>query len=208
MREMIELLLATRNRHKTQEFAALLGADFKISDLTYHANIPAPAETGSTYEENATLKALAASRVVAGLVVSDDSGLEVDQLGGGPGIFSARYAGENARDSDNIMKLLSELETQGCEQDVKPARFVCVLALAEADTILAVFRGMVAGRIVMEPRGLTGFGYDPMFIPDGFDQTFGELGDEVKNRISHRARAVVQLREYLAGRFGQLTVAS
>jgi XTP/dITP diphosphohydrolase len=196
MREMIDLLLATRNAHKTQEFAALLGAGFKISDLRHHPNIPAVAETGTTYEENAILKALAASRAIAGLVVSDDSGLEVDQLGGAPGIYSARYAGENASDGDNVTKLLSELKKHGCTGP-RLARFVCVLALTEAETILAVFRGVVVGRIMIERRGKTGFGYDPIFIPEGFDQTFAELGDAAKNRISHRAQAVVQLRKYL-----------
>jgi XTP/dITP diphosphohydrolase len=148
-----------------------------------------------TFEENAILKAVAASqyRRVQDrhlLVVADDSGLEVDALGGAPGIFSARYAGEDASDKENIVKLLSELARRNVPLDQRSARFRCVIALAHEGKLLGKFEGVVEGSIVDLPRGSRGFGYDPIFLPSGFDKTFGELPIELKNRISHRARAI------------------
>jgi XTP/dITP diphosphohydrolase len=203
----MQLLIATRNAHKTREFEELLGQDFEVSDLSAFPAIAPPEETGRTFEENARLKAitvsLAAGRVrptggqdrqLQGrdlLVLADDSGLEVDVLGRAPGILSARYAGENATDKENVKKLLSELERFGVHEISKrTARFRCVLAVAREGKILGVFSGVVEGTIVDLPRGSAGFGYDPVFVPNGFDQTFGELPANVKNRISHRAGAV------------------
>ena len=154
-------------------------------------------ETGRTFEENAILKAVAVSRAVAGLVVADDSGLEVAALGGAPGVYSARYAGEGAKDEENVAKLLAELGN--LERADRGARFRCALALACQGELIAVFHGDVAGVIAERPRGKRGFGYDPVFIPAGFDQTFAELGDEVKNQMSHRAVAIQKLREQLPG---------
>lgn len=199
----MQLLIATRNAHKTREFRELLGDDFEVSDLGAFPEIKLPNETGGTFEENAKIKAAAVSqdRQLQDRhlrVIADDSGLEVDALGGSPGIFSARYAGENASDQANIEKLLRELERVGAHAISKRrARFRCVLALACAGTILNTVSGVVDGTIVDLPRGSHGFGYDPVFLPEGFDQTFGELPAEVKNQISHRARAVRAFRAVL-----------
>ncbi len=143
------------------------------------------------------MKAVAASRAVAALVVADDSGLEVAALGGAPGVYSARYAGEGAKDEENVIKLLSELAAGKLERAGRGARFCCALALACQGDLIAVFHGEVAGTIAEQPRGNRGFGYDPVFIPVGFDQTFAELGEELKNQISHRAMAIRKLREAL-----------
>ncbi len=192
---MQPLLLATRNANKTREFRELLGKDFDVHDLSFFDEMAIPKESGRTFEENAILKAVAASqdRRVQDrhlLAVADDSGLEVDALGGAPGIFSARYAGEHASDKENIDKLLSELVRRNVPLDQRSARFRCVIALAREGKVLGKFEGIVEGSIVDLPRGSRGFGYDPIFLPNGFDKTFGELPIELKNRISHRARAI------------------
>lgn len=192
---MQALLLATCNTNKTREFRNLLGEDFDVHDLSLFDEVAIPKESGRTFEENAILKAVAASqdRRVQDrhlLVVADDSGLEVDALGGAPGIFSARYAGETASDKENIDKLLSELARRNAPLDQRSARFRCVIALARESELLGKFEGVVEGLIVDLPRGSLGFGYDPIFVPNGFDKTFGELPIELKNRISHRARAI------------------
>jgi XTP/dITP diphosphohydrolase len=191
-----QLLLATRNAHKTREFATVLAADFAVTDLTGRSDLPEVEETGSTFEENATLKAVTISRDVAGLVVADDSGLEVDALGGAPGVYSARYAGERATDSANVAKLLSALAAIKEEQG-RSAQFRCVLALARGGELLALFDGVVRGAITAQAAGANGFGYDPIFRPEGTDRTFAELGADAKNAISHRARAIAKLRRFL-----------
>ena len=198
-----EVILATRNAHKVREFRELLGEDFEVRDLSAFPRINVPPETGRTFEENARLKAMTVSqaRQVQDrhlFVLADDSGLEVDALGGAPGIFSARYAGDAATDEQNIKKLLRELARMGAHEiSQRTARFHCVLALARAGKVLDTFSGAVEGVIADLPRGSGGFGYDPVFVPDGFEQTFGELSPDVKNEISHRARAVRALRAAL-----------
>jgi XTP/dITP diphosphohydrolase len=203
----MELLLATRNTHKTREFAELLGDQFEISDLSSAPQSTPVEETGRTFAENAILKAVSAPLATTSpsgggqdrhlFVIADDSGLEVDALEGAPGIYSARYAGENASDQQNVEKLLRELKARN-PSDTKPsARFRCVIALARDGRSLGTFEGAVEGTIVDLPRGQRGFGYDPIFLPNGFDQTFGELSAEIKNRISHRAKAVAALRNAL-----------
>jgi XTP/dITP diphosphohydrolase len=192
---MQALLLATRNTNKTREFRELLGEDLDVHDLSLFDEVAIPKESGRTFEENAILKAVAASqdRRVQNrhlLVVADDSGLEVDALGGAPGILSARYAGETASDKENIDKLLSELARRNAPLDQRSARFHCVIALASESELLGKFEGVVQGSIVDLPRGSGGFGYDPIFVPNGFDQTFAELPVDTKNQISHRARAI------------------
>ena len=194
---MHQLLLATRNSHKTREFEEILGGGFDIRDLTGVANLPAVAETGLTFEANAILKAVEISKHFHGLVVADDSGLEVDILKGAPGIHSARYAGEQATDEANVAKLLAELVRH--PPFPHSARFRCFLALAQEGRILKTFDGVVEGAIVGTRCGRGGFGYDPVFQPLGFDQTFGELSPAEKNRISHRARAIRLLRAALLG---------
>ncbi|MEY2543557.1 MAG: XTP/dITP diphosphohydrolase [Verrucomicrobiota bacterium] len=191
----MDLLLATHNQHKHREFSELLGTDFNIIDLTLFPEITLPEETGRTFEENATLKAIAASK--DRLVVADDSGLEVDALGGAPGIFSARYAGENGNARKNISKLLSELNARNAADEKRSARFRCVIALARNGKLLGTFEGVAEGNIVDPPRGTGGFGYDPVFEPAGFAQTFAEMPPELKNKISHRAKAIAALREAL-----------
>ncbi|MGZ5004497.1 MAG: RdgB/HAM1 family non-canonical purine NTP pyrophosphatase [Chthoniobacterales bacterium] len=191
----MRLILATRNAHKTREFAQILGAEFAVSDFSKLPAFAEVEEIGDTFEANAIIKAIAASRVVPGFVVADDSGLVVPALRGEPGVRSARYAGERASDQENVAKLLKELEAR---RITKPdACFSCALALARNGKMLAVFHGRVDGVITDAPRGENGFGYDPVFVPIGFARTFAELGDEIKNRMSHRARAIAQLREYL-----------
>ena len=196
---MHQLLLATRNPHKTREFAEILGDGFKVRDLTGVADLPAIAETGLTFEANAILKAVEASRHFDELVVADDSGLEVDILRGAPGIHSARYAGEHATDEANVARLLAELVRH--HPFPHSARFRCSLALAQRGRVLKTFDGVVEGTIVGTPRGRGGFGYDPVFQPLGFEQTFGELSTAEKNRISHRARAIRLLRAALLAKF-------
>ena len=196
---MRQLLLATRNPHKSREFAEILGAEFFVHDLSAESEVPAVEETGVTFAENATLKAVATSKRFAGMVVADDSGLEVDALKGAPGVYSARYAGDSATDKQNVAKLLAELarhpEKQPCS-----ARFRCLIALAREGQVLGTFEGVVEGTIVDAPRGSTGFGYDPVFQPTGSTQTFAELPSAEKNRISHRRRAIQLLRAALLPR--------
>ncbi|PZR76105.1 MAG: non-canonical purine NTP pyrophosphatase, RdgB/HAM1 family [Chthoniobacterales bacterium] len=194
---MFQLLLATRNSHKTREFAQILGDEFALRDLTSAPGFGEIEETGATFEENAILKAVAASKHFAETVVGDDSGLEVDALKGAPGIFSARYAGAGATDADNVAKLLAELRAGNSNAVPPSARFRCALALARAGKVIGVFEGVVEGTIVSAPRGAEGFGYDPIFQPLGFDQTFAELSASEKNKISHRARAIRSLRTAL-----------
>lgn len=195
---MHQLLLATRNAHKTREFAEILGSGFAVNDLADAAELPLVEETGLTFEANAILKAVEASRYFQGLVVADDSGLEVDALDGAPGIYSARYAGEPATDAANVAKLLRELAE--CGPGPHSARFRCSLALAQEGSILETFGGVIEGTIVNAPRGRAGFGYDPVFQPQGYDQTFAELSAAEKNRVSHRARAIRSLRTALLAR--------
>jgi XTP/dITP diphosphohydrolase len=193
---MRQLLLATRNAHKTREFSEILGSEFDVRDLSTEPDAPKIEETGATFAENAILKAVGISQWFPGLVVADDSGLEVDALEGAPGVYSARYSGPGAKDSDNIARLLLELRKLSIDRP-HSARFRCVLALARDGELIECFEGMVEGTIVEPPRGTGGFGYDPVFRPSGLAQTFGEIVPEKKNRISHRANAIRLLRAAL-----------
>jgi len=195
---MKRLLLATRNAHKAREIQEILGPQFELRDLTAYPEISGIVESGKSFEENAKLKAIAVSKKLPGLVIGDDSGLEAEALGGAPGIYSARYAGKNATDKQNVEKLLSELARAGAKTRQRRARFRCVIALAHAGKLLDTFNSAVEGRIVDRARGSHGFGYDPIFVPNGFEQTFAELPAEVKNRISHRAKAIRALAAKLA----------
>jgi XTP/dITP diphosphohydrolase len=190
------LLLATRNAHKTREFSEILGNEFDVRDLSAEPDVPEIEETGATFAENAILKAVAISKRFPGMVIGDDSGLEVDALEGAPGVYSARYAGPDAKDRDNIARLLSELRKLSIERPCR-ARFRCVLALVRDGKLVDTFAGAVEGTIVELPRGTGGFGYDPVFQPTGLAQTFGEIAPEKKNRISHRANAIRLLRAAL-----------
>jgi len=194
---VVELVVATHNRHKTREIQHILGPEFKVCDLRAHADVSEIRESGTSFEENAKLKALAASKQLPALVIADDSGLEVDALGGAPGVYSARYAGASATDRDKIDKLLRELARVRATDDGRRARFRCVVALARNGHLLGIFEGIVEGKIANEARGDSGFGYDPIFIPEGLKQTFGELPTQVKNTISHRAKAIRALADRL-----------
>jgi len=194
---VIELVVATRNAHKTREIQHILEPDFAVRDLLTCPTILPIHESGASFEENATLKALAVSRKLPGFIVADDSGLEVDALGGAPGIYSARYVGANATEEEKIGKLLDELARIGATDTARGARFRCIVALAREGNLFEIFEGVVEGRIADAPRGNRGFGYDPVFIPEGLEQTFGELPAEVKDTISHRAKAIRALAERL-----------
>lgn len=194
----MDLFVATRNAHKTAEFAQILGPEFVVRDLRTIPEAVPVEETGSTFEENAIIKALAAAAIVPGVVVADDSGLEVDALNGAPGVSSARYAGSRAPDVENVIKLLRDLSA--AESTERTARFCCALAVARGGEVLATFLATSEGHISHALGGVTGFGYDPVFVPQGYSRTFAELGPDVKNRLSHRARAIAQLRAYLGNR--------
>jgi XTP/dITP diphosphohydrolase len=188
------LLVSTRNAHKVCEIRTILGPSFHIFDLSAVPEMSEVKETGETFEQNATLKAEAASGIFDGWVIADDSGLEVDALAGAPGVYSARYAGEAATDAANNALLLQNLEAvRGSD---RLARFRCVIVLARAGRKLAAFEGIVDGTIALHPQGAGGFGYDPLFIPEGFSETFGQLPLGTKNRLSHRARALGKLRKH------------
>ncbi len=191
------LVIATFNKGKLQELRQLLAKlPFVVSDLEGFSAIQPIPENGETFTENASLKASGYARQTGLLTLADDSGLEVDALGGAPGVLSARYAHEGASDAERTNRLLSELShVQGAP---RTARFISVIAIANGDgKIIHVSKGTCEGRIAEAPRGTNGFGYDPVFMPAGFDRTFAELQPEVKNRISHRARALSGAAEFL-----------
>jgi XTP/dITP diphosphohydrolase len=191
----MKLLIATGNKAKCQELSELL-SDLPITllDLTAFPEIERVVETGSTFIDNASMKAVGYAVQTKLMTLADDSGLEVEALGGAPGIRSARYAGEGASDLDRIDALLKELG----DDSSRGARFVSAIVIAnERGEILNRSLGTSKGNIASLPRGSGGFGYDPIFIPDGYDLTFAELGPEVKNQISHRACALRSARLYL-----------
>ncbi len=185
----------------------MLGAGWTVEDLRDHPRLAQPEETGATFAENARIKALAASAALPGwLVLSDDSGLEVDALDGAPGVRSARYAGAGATDADNRERLKRELRAliPTTPEEVAPSfrgRFRCCMTLARDNAVLGSFDGAVEGRLLLSEQGSGGFGYDPLFVPDGFDQSFGVLPAETKNQLSHRARALAKIVEWLAQRW-------
>jgi len=196
------LLIATHNAHKTGEMRAILGNHFEeITDLTSLPGMTPPEESGSTFAENSAIKALAASRAMPeAFILADDSGLEVDALGGAPGIFSSRFSGDNATDATNREKLLVELAKADHSDSPRTARFRCVVTIAKAGEVIAQFDGTVEGRIADAMTGEGGFGYDPLFIPEGHDRSFGELSETIKNSMSHRGRALEKFREWLGDR--------
>jgi XTP/dITP diphosphohydrolase len=192
---MQTLLVATWNTHKTKEIGQILGSGWDVRDLATLLDAPRVKETGSTFAENAAIKAVAISESVSDLVLADDSGLTVDALNGEPGVYSARFAGEDATDAQNRLKLIGLLKTSPAQEF--PARFQCEMVLAHHGEILGSFSGKVEGIVVPFERGDHGFGYDSMFVPAGYDQTFAELPSETKNSLSHRARALAQVVTFL-----------
>ena len=192
------IVLATRNAGKARELSTLLhGISERMDSLAAHPTVTLPPETGPTYRENAIAKARAVQAALGVPALGDDSGLEVDALGGAPGLHSARFAGPGAGDGANNERLLRELE--GVPPERRRARFRCVLALMRGPNDIVVAEGACEGRILEAPRGEGGFGYDPLFLPGGETQTFAELADERKNAISHRARAAAALVRVLRG---------
>jgi XTP/dITP diphosphohydrolase len=215
------VLIATRNAHKVGEIRAILGDPFQFLTLNDFPGAPAVVEDAETFAGNATKKAAELAQWLAvndsklkvknlkpDFVLADDSGLEVDALGGKPGVHSARFGAAdsassgNTPDADNNAKLLRLLENVPLEK--RTARFRCVIALVEeinrqsAIGNRQLFDGACEGKIIFEPRGQNGFGYDPLFVPEGFTQTFAELGEDVKNRLSHRAKALEKLKNYFS----------
>lgn len=206
----MKIVFATNNEHKLSEIRAILGSQFEIvslADIGCHEEIP---ETGTTLEENALMKAEYIYNKYHLSCFADDTGLEVEALNGAPGVYSARYASIDSNTSDtshdseaNMARLLREL----ANNNNRKARFRTVIALIEKKDICPCgctsikqihrFEGIVDGEITREKSGVEGFGYDPIFRPDGYDQTFAELGTDIKNQISHRARATAKLAEFL-----------
>jgi XTP/dITP diphosphohydrolase len=214
---MTTLLIATRNVHKVGEIRAILGPQFQFLTLNDFPAAPRVTEDADTFAGNAAKKAMELARWLAtkpatpgaqpptpNFVLADDSGLEVDALHGAPGVYSARFAAldknENSQDADNNAKLLRLLAEVPTEK--RTARFRCVIALVAIQSQTSkvkrpqLFEGACEGKIIREPRGQNGFGYDPLFVPDGHAQTFAELGNDVKNQLSHRARALAKLKTF------------
>ncbi len=194
----IPLLIATRNAHKAREFARILPPQFELKTLADLPGAPDPDETGTTFAANAAIKAESISAVFPGLVVSDDSGICVDALGGMPGVYSARYAGTHGDDEANNRKMLAELAARPESDKPFTARYVCAISVAKAGKELASFIGTVEGHITLNPRGTGGFGYDPLFIPAGYTCTMAEISAEEKNSISHRGEALRKFESWLS----------
>ena len=198
-----ELVLATRNRHKRGELAALLGGlGIRIRTLAEFPEAPEVIEDGATCEANAVKKARAIAAATGLPSVADDTGLEVDVLGGRPGIFAARYAGEGATYEDNWRKLLHELT--GVPRERRTARFITVAAMAFPENGVQVARGVLEGLIAETPSGTQGFGYDPVFFVPELGKTLAQLSADQKNRISHRAKAFAQIRDILCSQMANV----
>lgn len=196
---MKRLVIATRNKKKLLELQAILeGLPCQVETLDAHPQAPEVEETGTTFEENACLKAVTVAKALGAWVLADDSGLEVDALGGAPGVYSARYSGAHATDASNRAKLLDALEA--LPNAARTARFVCVIAVSSPEGEVFVTRGTCEGRIARAEQGDGGFGYDPLFWLEGLGMTMAELTPEAKHRISHRGKALRKVREWLHDR--------
>ncbi len=191
----MRILLATKNKGKIREMNSLFsGTGVEFVGIDILESPPEVVEDGKTYHDNALKKAMTFYKLTGLPTLAEDSGLEVAALGGAPGIYSARYAGDGADDKENNRKLLEELKKIKSED--RTARFVSVLCLV-IDGKPHFFEGEVKGRILEEPEGTSGFGYDPLFCPDGYEHSFAVLGEDVKNSISHRAKAIEKLKLFL-----------
>lgn len=194
---MLKIVLATKNRGKAKEIRRILeGLAVEVTTLSQLPPFEMPPEEGETFGENALIKARFVAEKTGCAVLADDSGLVVDYLGGRPGVYSSRYAGDGASDEDNWRKLLNELEGVGTED--RTARFVCVLAYVEPGGVEATFEGVLEGKIAAAPSGVGGFGYDPVFFLPDRGKTIAELIPDEKNRISHRARALGKFKRWLS----------
>ena len=192
---MIQMLvIATQNKNKLAEFKEILkDVAIEVKSLADFGPIPEPVEDGDTFDENAYKKAHHTAKVLGLPAIADDSGLVVDALRGSPGVHSARYAGENATDDENCRKLLQELEVMG--DGNRKAHFTCVLSIAVPSGPALTYEGKCNGIILREPRGESGFGYDPLFYYEPFGKSFAECGMEEKNKVSHRGKALAELRD-------------
>jgi XTP/dITP diphosphohydrolase len=196
---VVEIVVATRNKKKVEEIGRILdGLSVRLSTVSEYPDCPDVEETEDSFQGNALKKARAVAECTGEYALADDSGLEVYALGGAPGVHSARYAGEEAGDHENLSKLLKELGDTPPEN--RGARFVCVMAFAGPDGTEEVFAGTVEGNIALSPRGSTGFGYDPVFYPEGHRRTFAEMSPAEKDSMSHRGRALEEFRKYLESR--------
>jgi XTP/dITP diphosphohydrolase len=194
----MEIVLATRNKKKVEEIRRItVGMQITVLSLDDFSSCPETVEDKDTFEGNAVKKAIEACACTGKPALADDSGLEVDALGGAPGVYSARYAGcsGNGNDVKNYEKLLRELKN--VPQEKRSARFVCCMALAFPDGQVKTFLGYADGRIGLEPKGNTGFGYDPVFLPQGFEKTFAEMSGNEKDGLSHRGKALEKLTEFI-----------
>lgn len=196
---MSVIVAATKNVGKVRELKELFAdLPLQLKSLNEFSNVVEPEETGADFAENAVIKARSYALQTGFWSLADDSGLEVEALNKAPGVFSARYAGENATDEEKILKLLRELKETRDEKRL--ARFVCAMAISDENgEIKFSTEGTCEGKLALNPSGANGFGYDPIFVPDGFDQTFGELSLETKQKISHRARAAQNIIALLRG---------
>ena len=190
----MEIVLATRNKKKVEEIKRITaGLDVSIFTLDDFPECPDVVEDGATFEENAIKKAGTVAQYTGKPALADDSGLEVYALNGIPGTLSARYAGEGADDGRNVEKLLNNMRSM----EKREARFVCCLALALPDGSVNIFEGYAEGRIGTEPRGVSGFGYDPVFYPRGYERSFAEMSDEEKDSLSHRGKALKEFEQFM-----------
>lgn len=196
---MTSLWVATTNQGKFNEFRNIIGGAVDLHSAGELKVYSAPPETGKTFEDNARIKARSLKSMRPGeWVVADDSGIECDGLGGLPGVHSARYAGDKASDAENVAKLLKMIQIRSAAN--RTARMVCVLVVYDPSGTEHVLHGVVNGQISTMARGKGGFGYDPVFIPEGFDKTYSELGPAVKNQGSHRSQAIRELQKLVAGK--------
>lgn len=197
---MKRIIIASQNKHKIEEIEAITKKFGMMIVSRNDAGIPdvEVVEDGETFEENSYKKAHEIMKLSGEMTIADDSGLMVDALDGAPGVYSARFSGEGATDKSNNEKLLALLADMPYEK--RTAKFVSVITMIYPDGDKIVARGECPGHIITEERGCGGFGYDPLFVPDGYDMTFAELGSEEKNRISHRARALAELEKQLEKR--------
>jgi XTP/dITP diphosphohydrolase len=197
----MELLIATSNQGKMAELRSLLEPlSLRLRNLAEFREVAEVAETGTSFTENAILKARGYAMQTELWTLADDSGLEVDALDGAPGVYSARYGGEGLPDADRTQRLLETLSQTGSAD--RHARFVCVIAIADPrGEVSNVSTGICEGRIAFAPRGTNGFGYDPIFVPEGYEQSFGELTTKIKEKISHRACALAAARSFLLNHF-------
>jgi len=191
-----EIIIATRNKKKLKEIKRLFkNVNTRVSSLDKFPNVPEVVEDGKTFEANAIKKALVVSGITNKLVLADDSGLEVAAINGKPGVHSARYAGPKKDDRSNNLKLLKALK--GKSPAKRAAQFTCVIAVADGGKLIKVIKGVCKGSIAFSMAGETGFGYDPVFMPKGYKRSFASLGSNVKDRLSHRAKALKKAKRFI-----------